>query len=108
MEQAGTEEAKAAQWPDAAPLSQIIPTVRHDAGLVIETQDTLEQFGDLTLDVLLLGGELSAPYLTSTLDALEGVLPNSHRVELAGCDHVAAENGGQPELVAAELRRFFT
>jgi hypothetical protein len=29
-------------------------------------------------------------------------------VDLAGWDHVAAENDGQSELVAAELRRFFT
>jgi hypothetical protein len=46
--------------------------------------------------------------LKRTLDALENVLPHEKRVEFQGVGHVAADNGGRPELVAEELRSFFT
>ena len=59
-------------------------------------------------DVLLLGGSKSAPYLRHALDALGGVLPNAQRIELPGVGHLAADNGGKPEIVATELRAFFS
>jgi len=34
-------------------------------------------------------------------------LPNVERVELQGLSHGAALDGGKPERVAQELRRFF-
>jgi hypothetical protein len=57
--------------------------------------------------VLLLGGSKSPKYLKSALDALGAVVPHARRVELRGVDHLAADNVGKPQLVAAELRRFF-
>jgi hypothetical protein len=56
---------------------------------------------------LLLGGSKSPSFLTRTLDALSRVLPNVERVELQGLLHGAALDGGKPERVAQELRRFF-
>ncbi|GAA0986738.1 hypothetical protein GCM10009551_038780 [Nocardiopsis tropica] len=41
------------------------------------------------------------------LDALERVLPRACRVELRGVGHLAADNGGRPELVARALAGFF-
>jgi hypothetical protein len=58
--------------------------------------------------VLLLGGSKSPAYLKKSLLGLERVLPNVRRVEFAGVGHVAADNSGKPEMVAAELRRFFS
>jgi hypothetical protein len=46
--------------------------------------------------------------LTATMDALSAVLPDARRVTLAGVGHTAADNGGRPGLVAAQLRAFFT
>jgi pimeloyl-ACP methyl ester carboxylesterase len=93
--------------PEATALRQIIPTMHNDAQLVAEAADDLDRFATLAADVLLLGGELSPDFLRAVLDDLEVVLPHCRRIELAGCDHVAADDRGHPELVAAELRHFF-
>jgi hypothetical protein len=52
----------------------------------------------------------SPAYLNAALGALGRVMPQATRVELRGLDHAASWNsdrGGQPGLVAQELRRFF-
>jgi pimeloyl-ACP methyl ester carboxylesterase len=92
---------------EAVALREIVPTMRRDAQLVMETADAIEQFATLTAHVLLLGGDLSPAYLKGALDDLEKVVPRCGRIKLAGCDHVAADDRGRPELVAPELRRFF-
>jgi pimeloyl-ACP methyl ester carboxylesterase len=89
------------------PLKALIPTMRFDARLVAETEGALERFGAVRARVLLLGGEKSAPYLRRALDALGRVLPGAERVELRGIGHLAADNGGAPERVAAKLAAFF-
>ena len=61
----------------------------------------------VTAETLLLGGERSPAYLKGVLNGLEPVLPEVRRVTLDGVGHVAADNSGKPELVAAELRKFF-
>jgi hypothetical protein len=58
-------------------------------------------------EVLLLGGNRSPSYLKKTLNALDQILSNVRRVEFPGVGHTAADNTGEPELVASELRRFF-
>lgn len=90
------------------PVRDLIPTMHFDALLVRETSPKLEQLRQLGADVLLLGGSQSAQFLKRTLDKLETLLPRARRVELRGVGHLAANNGGKPQLVAAELRRFFT
>jgi pimeloyl-ACP methyl ester carboxylesterase len=93
--------------PEAIALLEIIPTMHNDAQLVAETADDLDRLASLAADVLLLGGELSPDFLRGVLDDLEQLLPRSSRIELTGCDHVAADDRGHPELVASELQRFF-
>jgi len=39
---------------------------------------------------------------------LSAVLPRARRVTLRGVGHTAADNGGRPDLVARELRTFFS
>jgi pimeloyl-ACP methyl ester carboxylesterase len=89
------------------PLRELVPTMHYDAQLVMESEGTWESFSEVPADVLLLGGSKSASYLKKTLDALRQLLPNVSRVELPGVGHMAADNTGEPELVASELRRFF-
>lgn len=91
---------------DHVPLKALIPTMRFDAQLVAEAEGALETFRALRADVLVLGGSKSAPYLRDSLDALMRRLPNAKRVELPGVGHLAAENGGRPDLVAEALRAF--
>ncbi|MFI6317714.1 alpha/beta fold hydrolase [Nonomuraea sp. NPDC050556] len=93
------------------PLRDLAPTLRHDARLLIETHDLLDDFRGLRTEVLLLGGSKSPAFQRAALDALERVLPRSRRTELAGLGHAGpwnADKGGDPERVAAELRGFFT
>lgn len=99
-------DANAPQGDDV-PIGEIVPTMHSDGQIVIDTEDTIERYKDVSADVVLLGGSKSPAYLKLALDRLETVLPNVQRVELKGADHLAADNGGQPERVAQELRRFF-
>jgi pimeloyl-ACP methyl ester carboxylesterase len=93
---------------DDVPLHALVPTMHDDARLAMESEGTLDSFKAIPAEVLLLGGSKSPQYLKRALDALGGVLPNARRVELPRVGHVAADNTGKPELVAQELRRFFT
>jgi pimeloyl-ACP methyl ester carboxylesterase len=86
----------------------LIPTMHYDARTVRDAAGPLERFAGLPCQVLLLGGAKSARNLTATLDGLSAVLPRARRVTLPGAGHTAADNGGKPDLVAAQLRVFFT
>ena len=101
--QADEKEAK----DDDVPIKALIPTMHFDPQLVLETQGQLARFKTLQADVLLLGGSQSQKYLTAALDALSSILLNAERFEFSGTGHLAADNSGQPERVAQELRRFF-
>jgi pimeloyl-ACP methyl ester carboxylesterase len=92
---------------DDVPIRALIPTFHFDYQLVVEMSGTLETFKTVHAHVLLLGGSQSPSFLKRTLDALTTVLPNVERVELQGLGHGAALDGGNPERVAQELRRFF-
>jgi pimeloyl-ACP methyl ester carboxylesterase len=85
----------------------LIPTMHYDARTVMDAAGPLERFAELPCELLLLGGAKSARNLTAALDGLSVVLPHACRVTLPGVGHTAADNGGKPELVAAELRAFF-
>lgn len=88
-------------------LRALIATMHFDAQLVAETEGALGSFSAVRADVLLLAGGKSAPYLRHAVEALSKVLPNAKRVDLPAVGHLAADNGGKPELVAKELRGFF-
>jgi len=93
---------------DDVPLRVLIPTFHFDYQLVVEMKGTLENFRAVRADVLLLSGSKSPSFLKHTLDALNKVLPSVERVELLGLGHGAALDGGRPERIAQELRRFFS
>jgi len=97
------------------PMKALASALQYDFQIVVEMSGQLQSFRTINPEVLLLGGSKSPAYLKVALDALEKVLPHAKRIEFPGLDHAAAWNydkqrnpGGQPELVAQELRRFFT
>jgi pimeloyl-ACP methyl ester carboxylesterase len=92
---------------DDVPLKTLIATMHYDQQAVMESGALNERARQLKAQTLLLGGSKSPRYLKNALDALQAVLPNAARVEIAGVGHLAADNGERPLLVAAELRRFF-
>jgi pimeloyl-ACP methyl ester carboxylesterase len=91
----------------------LAPTLHYDFQLVGESAGTLENFKAVRAEVLLLGGSKSPAYLKVALDALEKALPHVKRIEFPGLGHGGSSDtsntnrGGNPELVAQELRRFF-
>lgn len=107
MAMAGEERKAAGQY---VTMRALAPTLHYDFQLVTDVSATLERFGTVSAEVLLLGGSKSPAYLKTALDELGKVLPRARRVEFAGLDHAAswnADRGGKPEPVAHELRRFF-
>jgi pimeloyl-ACP methyl ester carboxylesterase len=90
------------------PISALIPTMHYDVALVREVTANIERFRQLAKPCLLLGGSKSAWFLKQTLDAFEPLVPGARRVELRGVGHIAADNSGTPDRVAAELRSFFS
>lgn len=95
---------------DYVPMRALASTLHNDFQLVTEMSDTLESFGAIRAEVLLLGGSKSPAYLKHAVDALAKVLPHATRIEFSGLGHGAAWNtdrGGKPKRVAQELRRFF-
>ncbi len=95
---------------DDVTMRKLAPTLHYDFQLVVEMSSKLETFGEISAEVLLLGGSKSPAYLKSALGVLENILPHATRVEFAGLGHSASGNsdwGGQPDRVAQELRKFF-
>jgi pimeloyl-ACP methyl ester carboxylesterase len=90
------------------PLGDLIPTMRQDATVVQQSAGPLDRFAALRAETLLLGGDKSAPYLKAVLNGLEAVVPHVRRVTLPGAGHLAADNSGKPQLVADQLRAFFS
>ncbi|HLZ09766.1 MAG TPA: alpha/beta hydrolase, partial [Chloroflexota bacterium] len=96
---------------DDVTMRKLAPTLHYDFQLVVESEGLLESFNQIPADLLLLGGSKSPAYLKVALDALEKALPRAKRVEFPGLGHGASGNtnrGGQPKLVARELRQFFS
>jgi pimeloyl-ACP methyl ester carboxylesterase len=86
----------------------LIPTMHFDARTVLDATGPLDRFASLSCDVLLLSGARSARNLTAALDGLSAVLPDARRITLPGTGHTAPDNNGKPELVAEQLRTFFS
>jgi pimeloyl-ACP methyl ester carboxylesterase len=89
------------------PLAKLIPTFHFDNMLINETVGPLERFSKLATETLLLNGSKSPYYLKATTHKLKDILPNARHIELKGLDHLAADDSGKPEIVAAVLHDFF-
>ncbi|MEV6331053.1 alpha/beta hydrolase [Streptomyces sp. NPDC051909] len=93
---------------DEVPLVDLIPTMHHDAQLVLGAHELIRASAAVGTDVLLLGGSRSPRYLKDALTALRAAIPRSHRVTLPGVGHLAADNGGRPDRVARLLDDYFS
>src|SRR5664280_2798866 len=77
---------------DDVTLKDLIPTFHNDVVLVNDTKGTIENFKDVSAEVLLLSGSKTFLFLKHIIDALNEVLPHVKRVEIQGIDHAAAED----------------
>jgi len=89
-------------------IKDLIPTMHYDVQIVHEMRGKLDRYKGLQSEVLLLGGSKSRSFLKAALDRLDTILPRSKRIEFPGVGHLAADNDGKPEIVASELKRFFS
>ncbi|HEU5332227.1 MAG TPA: alpha/beta hydrolase [Actinocrinis sp.] len=113
-----TEKIMSAQDRAAAPhvptMRALAPTIRFEGVLLGQMRGTLETFSTLPVPVLLMGGSKGLSWLKPTMEALEKTLPDVRRVEFAGLDHGGsadvskANPKGDPAVVAAAMREFFT
>lgn len=95
---------------DDITMRMLAPNLHYDFRVIAETEGKINDLKDIAAQVMLLGGSKSPAYLKTALDALEKVLPHAERREFAGLDHSASGNAdrrARPEIVAADLRRFF-
>jgi len=92
---------------DDLTLKELLPTLKFDVQMVNETEGELENFKNVSAEVLLLGGSKSSLLLKNSLEALNKILPHVNRIELEGLDHDSAQNYGKPERVAQEIKHFF-
>lgn len=94
-------------------MRTLAPTVHYDFQVVVDMSKKQESFKGIRNEVLLLGGSKSPAWLKTALDTVEKLLPHATRVTLPGLDHGGSSDasstnrGGQPGLVAQEMRRFF-
>lgn len=87
------------------PVNLLIPTMHYDVQILNELRGQIDHFKGVQADVLLLGGTRSRSFLKKALDSLSTILPHTKRIEFPGVGHLAAD--GKPEMVTAELKRFF-
>lgn len=93
---------------DDAALRDLIVAWKTDMEVVKATEGHIDDYKNVSADVLLMSAIDTAPLFAGTLDALQKVLPHSTRVELPRVNHGAAQDqGGSPEVIAEQLRRFF-
>lgn len=94
---------------DTVALRDLVPALIPELQQVRATEGTIDFYRDVSAECLLMCGSNAPPLFTGTLDALREVLPHSHRVELAGLNHGAAQDqGGNPRVLAEQLRQFFS
>ena len=88
-------------------LKDLVPTFHNDVVLVNETKGTIDNFKEVSADVLLINGSKTFLFLKHSIDALNDVLPHVEHIEVQGIDHAAAEDAtGKPEIIAQEIKRF--
>lgn len=91
---------------DDVTLKQLMPTLKYDVQLVNETEGKLDDFKNVSAEVLLLGGSKSPVFLKNSNEALNKLLPHVTAKELQGLDHDSAQDYGKPETIAKEIISF--
>jgi hypothetical protein len=93
-----------------ASFGGLAPTLHYESEIIVQATATMNRFGSVQNEVLLLGGSKSAPSLKTALQRLIEILPRARRIELGGVGHSASWNGdvgGKPAVLEPALRDFF-
>ncbi|WP_133977997.1 alpha/beta fold hydrolase [Kribbella voronezhensis] len=102
--------------PDDITLRKLAPTVHHEGALIVELAGRIEEFREVRIDVLLLGGSKGLPFLEPSRAGLAQVLPRNRRIEFDGLDHGSSSDpspinstgsAASVTKIATEIRSFF-
>ena len=94
---------------DTVALRDLVPALIPELSQVKATEGAIDYYRGVTADCLLMSGSGAPSLFTGTQDALQEVLPVSTRVVLPGLNHGAAQDqGGNPAVIADQLRQFFS
>jgi pimeloyl-ACP methyl ester carboxylesterase len=85
---------------------ELLPLANYEFQLVQETEGTIDDYKNVSAEVLLLNSTNSTPLIECTNIELDKVIPNSKHIELKGINHDSAQNYGKPEIIAQEIKRF--
>ena len=85
----------------------LLPTVVWEAKEIQRLDSTYERYHSISADTLLLNGRKSPAYLRNILPILTRTIPHAQQLELPGLNHNAPDQEA-PELIASELKRFFS
>lgn len=91
---------------DYVTLKVLMPTLKYDVQLVNETEGKLDNFKNVSADVLLLGGAKSSLFLRNSLQSINKLLPHVECKVIEGLDHDSAQNYGKPEVLAREIKNY--
>jgi|SRR5580692_1822958 pimeloyl-ACP methyl ester carboxylesterase len=106
-----SQDKKAA--PGEPTMRELAPTLHYTGVLLAEMTGNVAAFGDVTADVLLLTAGKGLAWLRPGFEAVAAALPNVSRHEFPRLDHGGSGDrsrtnpGGKPDVVAAEVGRFF-
>lgn len=99
-------EAKKATGDDV-PLIGLLSTIHAELELVKSTEGTLDEYRNVSAEVLLLKGGISRDSFKVSIDALRNVLPHSSYIELKGLHYKSAQDYGAPDEIARVVKLFF-
>ena len=91
---------------DGREMVELLPTLIREGREAQRLDSTCTRYQNISADILLLCGSKSPTYLRIVPPALAKTMPHAHWIELPGLDHNAPDQNA-PEVVAAELKRFF-
>ena len=86
---------------------ELLPLAKYEFQLVQETEGTIEDYKNVSAEVLLINSINSAPLIECTNIELDKILPHSKHIELKGINHDSAQNYGKPEPIAQEIKSFY-
>ncbi|WP_377267844.1 alpha/beta fold hydrolase [Peterkaempfera sp. SMS 1(5)a] len=88
-------------------IRDLVPTMHYDVQVIHEMSDTLSDYENLDIPVLLMHGTKGPSYFKVAIEGLAGALGQSQVAMFSGLGHDGPEDDGRPDRVARALLDFF-
>jgi pimeloyl-ACP methyl ester carboxylesterase len=87
-------------------MVDLLPTLVWEVKMIQALAPSVDRYRAIQAQTLMIGGSKSPAYLKEALPVLAKTIPYAHWVIFPGLNHNAPDQY-EPELIAAELKRFF-